>query len=193
MIIGGGDTFATKEDFIEFLKKIPVDYERSVSGIDDWKPWLRRQLSSEYDVIIPTMPNKFNARYDEWKIWFEKFFAFLNDGVILIGHSLGGAFLAKYLSENAFPVKIRAVMLVAAVYDKDTDGNEMLSFSLPEQLNLQTDSIFLYQSKDDFVVPFHALEKYKTALPSAKVRVLEGKGHLNHEEFTELLEDIKGL
>lgn len=63
------------------------------------------------------MPNGNNAQYIEWKIWFERLLPFLNDGVILIGHSLGGIFLAKYLSENNFSIKVRAAILIAAPFD----------------------------------------------------------------------------
>ncbi len=193
VIIHGGDTFATQEEYLNFLRKYEINIERYKTDKDDWKPWIRKMLREEYEVITPQMPNKANARYEEWKLWFEKFLPFLNDGVILIGHSQGGIFLAKYLSENHFQKKIKAIMLVGAVYDKDCEGYTVLSFSLPETLNLQSDKIFLYHSKDDPVVPFSALEKYKKALPTAIVRVFENRQHLNQEEFPELLEDIKNL
>ena len=52
------------------------------------------------------MPCKFMVDYEAWKIWFERHFQFLQKEVILIGWSLGGRFLLKYLSENKFPFKI---------------------------------------------------------------------------------------
>ena len=154
---------------------------------------MRGKLAGEYEVIIPVMPNKFNARFEEWKIWFEKFIPFLKDGVVFIGHSLGASFIAKYLSENKFPKKVRAVMLVAGVYDKDSEGYSLLSFALPEKLDLQNENTMIYHSKDDSVVPFSALENFSRALPQAKTRVFEDRGHLNMPEFPELLEDIKSL
>ncbi|OHA91260.1 MAG: hypothetical protein A2758_02230 [Candidatus Zambryskibacteria bacterium RIFCSPHIGHO2_01_FULL_49_18] len=193
LIIGGGDTFATQEEYLNFLQNYKIDIERWKSGVDDWKPWLRGKLAGEYEVIIPVMPNKFNARFEEWKIWFEKFIPFLKDGVVFIGHSLGASFIAKYLSENKFPKKVRAVMLVAGVYDKDSEGYSLLSFALPEKLDLQNENTMIYHSKDDSVVPFSALENFSRALPQAKTRVFEDRGHLNMPEFPELLEDIKSL
>src|SRR3989338_1297557 len=193
LIIGGGDTFATQEEYFKFLQNYKIDIERWKSGVDDWKPWLRGKLDGEYEVIIPVMPNKFNARFEEWKIWFEKFTPFLKDGVVFIGHSLGASFIAKYLSENKFPKKVRAVMLVAGVYEKDSEGYSLLSFALPEKLDLQNENTMIYHSKDDSVVPFSALENFSRALPQAKTRVFEDRGHLNMPEFPELLEDIKSL
>jgi predicted alpha/beta hydrolase family esterase len=195
VVIHGGDSFETYKEYLDFLRnyKIDIEHERYNTSKNDWKPWLRVALGSEYEVITPRMPNKDNAQFEEWKLWFEKLFSFLNNGVILVGHSLGGIFLAKYLSENEFPKKIKGVFLVGAVYDKDSEGYPTVSFALPEKLNLQTDKIYLYHSKDDPVVPFSALGQYKKALPKAQTRVFEDRKHINQEEFPELVEDILKL
>lgn len=193
VVIHGGDTFENYEIYMDFLRGFKIDVNRFNSEKTDWKPWLRKALGSDYEVLLPVMPNKTNAQYSEWKIWMDKLTSFLNDGAILIGHSLGASFLAKYLSENKFPIKIKAVFLVAACSNKDTDGYHLASFSLPSELNLQTREIYLYHSKDDPVVPFSDLEEYKKALPYAHIRVLEDRQHINQEEFPELLKDIKAL
>lgn len=193
VIISGGDTFETYEEYLNFLRNYEIDIERYKSDKSDWKPWLRQRLGSDYEVILPIMPNRTNAQFNEWKIWFEKLIPFLHDEVILIGHSLGGTFLPKYLSENSFPRKIKAVFLVGAVYDGDGKDRGIASFSLPDKLNLQTNTIYLYHSKDDTVVPFSALEQYKKALPKAQTRVFEDRKHFNQEEFLELAEDILNL
>jgi hypothetical protein len=193
IIINGGDTFATYEDFLENLKNSEFHLDRCTANTRGWKPWLREMLGEEYEVIIPMMPNSANAQYAEWKIVFGKMFPFLCDGVILIGHSLGASFLAKYLSENTFPVKIKGVMLVSGVFDKASDGLPLFSFSLPKKMDLQTKNIFLYHSKDDPVVPISALHDFKNVFPHARVRVFEDREHINTEDFPELLEDIRSL
>ena len=193
VVIHGGDTFETYDEYLDFLRNYKIDIERYRSGKDDWKPWLRKKLGGNYEVIQSIMPNKNNAQFNEWKLWFEKFFPFLNDEVILVGHSLGGVFLVKYLSENQFPKKIKGVFLIGAVYDKDSEDYSVVSFTLPKKLNLQTDQVHLYHSKDDPVVPFSALEQYKKALPDAQTRVFDDRGHLNQEEFPELVQDILNL
>ncbi|MDP3962697.1 MAG: hypothetical protein Q8Q03_02425 [bacterium] len=50
--------------------------------------------------------------------------------------------------------------------------------------------MYLYRSKDDPVVPFSALDKFKEALPQAHTRIFENRKHINQEEFPELVEDI---
>src|SRR3989344_9033544 len=113
-------------------------------------------IKSRISLIGHCRQNKTNARFDEWEIWFEKLVPFLHDGVILVGHSLGGTFLTKYLSENQFEKKIKSVFLVAAVYDNHKEGYSLASFTLPKKLNLQTENIYLFHSKDDPLVPLTA-------------------------------------
>ena len=111
VVIGGGTTFDEYEDYISYLK---VHRDASIEKFkpqEDWKDSLSTDLGSDYELFQPQMPNRNNARYEEWKIWFERMTPFINDDVVFIGHSLGGMFLAKYLSEQIFPKKIRATIL----------------------------------------------------------------------------------
>ncbi|HRZ30232.1 MAG TPA: hypothetical protein P5274_00975 [Candidatus Paceibacterota bacterium] len=104
VIIHGGDTFETQEEYLNYLKSYRIEnlnYFRKKS----WKGSLQERLDDNFDVITPQMPCKLNAKYEEWKIWFNKLLPLLNNKVVLIGHSLGGIFLAKYLSDNGFPKK----------------------------------------------------------------------------------------
>jgi hypothetical protein len=43
-----------------------------------WKKWLAEGLSQHYEVMRPDMPNTMNAKYAEWKIWFEKYFRYIS-------------------------------------------------------------------------------------------------------------------
>lgn len=191
LLVHGGDSFNTYEDYIEFLNGFKIDSLDYFKGIN-WKNNLQTDLGKNFEVICPQMPNKMNARYKEWKIWFEKIIPFLEDGIILIGHSLGGTFLAKYLSENNLPVKISGLHLVAAVFDDESD-EPLMDFSLGsslENISKQVLKIFLYYSKDDKIVPFGELEKYKSSIPSARSFVFEDMGHFNQEKFPEIIKEI---
>ena len=97
-VIHGGTAFDTYEEYISYLQKKEVSLEKLLGR--DWKLNLQDNLGSDYEVFLPKMPNAQNAVYKEWCIWFEKFLPLLDDGVILVGHSLGAVFLAKYLSEH---------------------------------------------------------------------------------------------
>lgn len=191
ILIHGGSTFDTYEEYWADLESSQLSLEKI--NRKDWKDFMYSELS-EYEVIYPKMPNSKNARYPEWKLWFEKLFPLLTDEVVLVGHSLGGIFLAKYLSENTFPKKIKSLHLVAAPYDTEVIKESLADFALNntvEKLNDYTDNIFLYQSKDDTAVAFADVEKYKRDLPNATLRIFEDRGHFTQEKFPELIQDIK--
>lgn len=196
VLVHGGDTFETYEEYLGYLKNREIDFNRHGLRKDDWQDNLNKLLGEGFEVVRPEMPSKRNAKYVEWKIWFEKFIPFLESEIILVGSSLGASFVAKYLAENDFPKKIKAVFLIAGAFADNLPEYQLLDFTPPfnlEKLRLQAQRIFLYHSKDDDVVPFDDVNKFKEALPEATVRVFVDRQHFNQEELPELLEDIKGV
>ncbi len=197
VIIHGGDTFKSYDDYLSHLKEKKIESLDYFIGYPDWKQTFQLYLGfgGNYQVISPRMPNKQNAKYLEWQIWFEKLIPFLEDGAILVGHSLGGSFLVRYLAENRLPIRLDGIFLVAVPYDADDELTE--EFAAPASFSLlseQCANIFLYYSEDDPVVPFTELAKYQAALPQATVRTFTDRGHFFAQEtFPELVEDIKGL
>lgn len=193
LVIHGGDAFATYEEYLSDLKEWPVSLGDGNSI--GWKRSLGADLGENFLTTLPKMPNPSNAKYEEWKIWFEKYLALLPDNSILVGHSLGGVFLAKYLAENVVTKKIAGTFIVAAPFDIDSD-RALIEFTLPPSLELlssQAGALFLYQSTDDPVVPVSEIHKYQAMLPNATVRILEGQGHILSDHFTELVDDIQSL
>ncbi len=192
-VIHGGNAFETHEEYVAYLRAKEVSLEKLLHR--DWKANLQKSLGDDFEVYMPSMPSKNGATFFEWVLWFEKYIPFMGDEVILVGHSLGGSFLAKYLSEVSFPKKIRGTFLVAAPYDMD-EGRKLPEFSVTtslKKLEDQAGELFIYQSKDDPVVAFSELEKYQKELPKATFRIFEDRQHFNQEEFPEIVEDIRGL
>jgi predicted alpha/beta hydrolase family esterase len=138
--------------------------------------------------------------YKEWKIQFEKIFEFLDGDQIIVAHSLWTIFILKYLTENWFPKKIKQLHLVSALIDdKDLPPEESYIWDfafdiqkIPEIENY-CDKIFLYHSKDDFCVPFFQWERLYEFLPDVKFEVFEDRGHMNMEEFPELVRNVKNV
>ena len=160
IVIHGGMTFATYEDYLASLRAFRVESLDSLKMVS-WKETLQDALGSDYEVLLLKMPNKVNAKYLEWKIWFEKFILLFNESVILVGHSLGGTFLAKFLAEEKFAKKIEAVFLVAAPYDIEGTDHSLADFVVPQDLSrlaVLSPRVFLYGSDDDRVVPMRNLE-----------------------------------
>lgn len=197
VFIHGGEAFSDYNAYLAWLEKKPLG-----NPLEErpkfWKHMLKETLEDEYDVFMPGMPSPGNAKYEEWKIWFERHFEFLRNGVVLIGHSQGGVFLAKYLSENKVPVRVHAVYLIAAPIEKDDFGGEdggdfMPDTSLLEEGMNQADVVYILHSKDDPIVPFRHAEKYHELLPEAEKMTFDDRGHFLMEAFPELFESIRSL
>ncbi|MFP4656767.1 MAG: alpha/beta hydrolase [Candidatus Woesearchaeota archaeon] len=195
ILIHGGETWKKREDYIRYLKTREISLERRES----WsREYLEKQLSQEFRIIRPQMPLKEDAKYEDWKIWFERHLEFLDDDCILIGNSLGGIFLAKYLSENDFPRRIKATFLVCPPFDDSIPDEDLAGgFELGNDLSkLEKNShmVKLMFSKDDEVVPPSQAEKYKEALKDAEIIMYDDKnGHFNIKEFPEIVEMIRKI
>lgn len=191
LFIHGGSAYSDYDAFVEHLRTCEV---RNPSGERPvrWSDTLRRELGEGFEVFTPSMPNKDNAKYEEWKIWFERYFGFLHDEAIVVGWSQGGYFLAKYLIENSTPFSIKALVLIAAPFKPDEFGGEdggdfAFDTTRAGELKSKAESIHILHSKDDFVVPYsHALD-YKEALPEAQLVTFADRGHFLQPEFEELL------
>jgi predicted alpha/beta hydrolase family esterase len=187
--------FSRYEDFLNCLKTASID-----SSLEEpqkrWKDSLRAELGDGCEVFMPSMPNKQNAKYEEWKLWFERHLPSLRDGVILVGHSQGGYFLVKYLCENTLPVRVRALMLVAAPFESADFGGEDggdFNFDAKElpRLEEQVREIVIFHSKDDEAVSFSHALKYQKAIPSITLVPFEDRGHFLDETFLELVGYIR--
>ena len=114
--------------------------------------------------------------------------------LVLVGHSLGGIFLAKYLSENDFPKRVSQLHLVAAPYDTEVIKDSLADFALSgtvEKVAEKANRVYLYQSKDDTAVAYEDVLKYKRDLPNAELLEFENRGHFTQEALPELIERIK--
>lgn len=194
VVINGGSPFNSYDQYLQFLKSIEIDFSRYLGERKYWKSHLRKDLENDFEVVMTEMPSKMNAKYIEWEIWFQKIIPYLRDNVVLLGHSLGGIFLIKYLNENPFPVKISAIFLLAAPFN-DEALEPLGDFKLAQDLSKITEltnKIYLYQSEDDPIVHPSEVYKYQKAFPNATLRLFKDKGHFHKlEEFPEIIEDLK--
>ena len=158
---------------------------------------LRTALGPTYKVLYPKMPNESDPDYEKWKGQIKDELSGPGE-MILIGHSLGGSFLLKYISEEKIETTIRGIYLIATPY-WGGDGwryEGYKSVALPESLASKLPNetpIFFYHSRDDETVPFAHLNLYAEKLPQATIRELDGRGHQLNNDLSEVVEDIMGL
>ena len=193
LMIHGGMTFKNKKDYISYLKNKKVTIEKKVTWALDY---FDKQLGKNFKIIRPRMPLQENAKYEDWKMWFERHTPFLENNIILIGGSLGGIFLAKYLSENKFSKKILSAYLVCPPFDDTLKVEDLRGgFKLKADLSLMEKNcknLYLMFSENDPIVPVSHAKKYENKLKNAKIIIYKNKnGHFKVSEFPEIVKMIK--
>lgn len=194
LFVHGGDSLKPGENFYEYwdgdqswLSSLANPFLEAQGKKKRWKDDLVAQLGGEWVCVFPRMPNDMDAHYAQWKWFFDKHLPFMEDGIVLVGHSLGGNFLAKYLAENTLPVRVSQLHIVAPSW---SEGD----FVLPASLGLvvkQVENIFVYGSVDDPVVRWADIERYAKALPGSTMVSFQDRGHFLGETFPELVANIQ--
>lgn len=164
-------------------------------GSNDLVRSLQEALGEGYKVSYPQMPDPEHPVYALWKAELEKEIAAAEDGVVLVGHSLGGSVILKFLSEEKCEKAIGGLCIVAAPFWGPPDWQveeymltENFAFRLP-----RIPRIFLYHSRNDEVVPFEHVQHYGEELRWATIRAFENQGHLFSSGLPELVKDIRQL
>ncbi len=192
LIIHGGESYASYDAYLTDLKTQPIDYER-LKPSKRWRDWLAEELpSTDYDILTPTFPNGSNAQFDEWAIYFEKLLPFLHDDTVLIGHSLGAMFLAKYLHDHTLPFRAKQIVLIAGRHGSD-EFDHGGSFIVNDASGLENscDEVHLFHSQDDPIVEFASLALFKHDIPNAVVHQFTDRRHFNEPTFPELLDLLR--
>jgi predicted alpha/beta hydrolase family esterase len=159
-----------------------------------WLPWIQKQFLLK-DVVAqtPEMPVPYHPEYSAWKEMFERFS--LDEDTILIGHSCGGGFIVRYLSEN--DVNVGKVVLVAPWIDPDNFlKNGMFDFSIDPNLVSKTKGVTIFSSTNDDEEVQKSIEMLKNEVKNLKVVEFKNMGHFCFEdmktiEFPELIKEFE--
>ncbi|MFZ1360966.1 MAG: alpha/beta hydrolase [Candidatus Saccharimonadales bacterium] len=160
-----------------------------------WFPWLTNRLMVQgIHTVAVEMPRSYYPVYEDWKREFERFD--ITPETILIGHSCGGGFLVRWLSEH--DVKVDKVVLVAPWIgvrpEQDFDAS-FFEFEIDENLTRKTAGLTIFNSTDDNIVIQESVQALCATIKDVKLVEFESKGHftrksLGIEEFPELLEEV---
>jgi predicted alpha/beta hydrolase family esterase len=156
---------------------------------------LGRELGPDYEIRYPRMPNEADPKYARWKAALKKEFAKLDDGALVVGHSIGGTILIGTLAEETPDLALRGILLLAAPFvgESGWPSEEIKPMSdLGKRLPRQT-PVYLYHGSEDGTVPFEHVRLYATAIPYAVVRRLTGRDHQLNNDMSEVAADIRRL
>jgi predicted alpha/beta hydrolase family esterase len=156
---------------------------------------LRRELGQDYEIRYPRMPNEDDPDYTPWKTTLEREFGTLQDGAILVGHSVGGTILVKVLAEHSPAQKLGAIFLIAAPFVGD-GGWSSDDLQFPSDLGARLPQgipIHFYHGLEDEVAPPSHVDLYARAVPQARVHRLRDRDHQLNNDMREVAGAILSL
>ncbi len=159
-----------------------------------WLPWLQKQLIvHDYAVYTPEIPNSWAPHYPTWKKEFERFE--ISSETALVGHSCGGGFLTRWLSEHA-DIRVGKVVLVAPWLDpKRTKTTDFFDFVIDPALASRTSGLTIFNSDNDGQDVQNSVSLLRAAIHKIQYREFHNYGHfclndMRTSEFPELLAEL---
>jgi len=177
----------TKDEFF--------DESKPTASNDHWFPWLSKQLSLKgLKVDAPEMPQYDLTTYESWKKEVERFD--ITAETTLVGHSCGGGFIVRYLSEN--DIRVDRVVLVAPWLGLDFGykfDENFFKFSIDADLAQKTNGVTVIYSDDDFDAIKKSVNTLESSLHGVRYIEMHGKGHftrssLGREACPEVLKEV---
>lgn len=155
---------------------------------------LRKELGDDYEITYPRMPEDDLPDFG-WIKQMKQDISKLDDGLIIVAHSLGASLLLKYLSEHPVTKKIAAVFLLAPPF---WSGKEdwVQGFILQDDFAGKLPSDFpisLYQCLDDDVVPYDHFTTYRQKLSAVEFHEIESGGHQFEGAMDQIAQAIRKL
>jgi len=156
---------------------------------------LERELGPDYDIRYPRMPDEDEPKFAPWSAALRNELDKLEDGAVLVGHSIGATILVHSLAEQPPERPPAGIFLVAMPFigEDGWPSDEIrpephLGAKLPA-----SSPVYLYQGgADDTVAAKHADLNAK-AIPQAVVRRLPGRDHQLDNDMSEVAADIRDL
>lgn len=162
-----------------------------------WFPWLSKQLMTrDIFTVAPEIPKPWQPRYNIWKKELERFE--INPETILVGHSCGGGFLVRWLSENK-DKQVGKVVLVAPWLNPEnnpaSETADFFDFEIDENLGDRTKGITIFNSDNDMETIQKSVNILKDKIKGLNYKEFHEYGHfcfndLKTDAFPELLEEI---
>lgn len=167
---------------------------------ENWFPWLKSELEKlDCRVFIPQFPTPEDQSLETWLKVFEEYKQYLDEDSVVVGHSLGPAFLLDILEKLDKPVK--ATFFVSGFtglsgnpdFDKINQSFVNKSFDW-KKIKQNCPKFFVFHSDNDPYIPTEKAEDLAKNLDVAVI-IVKNAGHFNKEagytKFNFLLEKIK--
>lgn len=173
------------------MKRLILLHSFGRTSQDNWYQSVAASLTDIFNVETPDLPNPELGKIGDWLPAFESLHP--DEETVLVGHSLSGALVLRYLEQVSHPV--HASYLVAATLNDlaRNDLHETGFFERDfdwEQIRRNCAHFVVLASTDDPTVPHWQAEYLAKQLP-AKLITYHDKGHFKDETFPELTELLR--
>lgn len=164
------------------------------SSNSHWLPWLQKQLMiKDFKADTPEIPFVFNPKLESFIKEIERYE--ITDETTLVGHSMGGGFWIRYLSEHP-EINVDKVVLVAPWINSQHEINiDFFDFEIDIEITNRAKEFIIFFSDNDKPEVQASVALLKIKLPNAKFIAFHEYGHFTYEDmktdaFPELLNVI---
>ena len=169
---------------------------------ENWFPWLKSELEKlDCRVFIPKFPTPKNQSLENWLKVFDNYKQDLNENSIVVGHSLGAAFLLNILEKLDKPIKaaffVSGFLDLLGNSDFDNINKSFIEKSFDwQKIKQNCPKFFVFHSDNDPYVPLEQAEKLAKNL-GVDIILVKNAGHFNekagYSKFDLILDKIKPL
>lgn len=180
-------------------KTVYIVHGWSGSPDNGFKPWIKKELEARgYVVVSPQMPDTDTPKMETWLPFLQNLIQHPDEETILIGHSMGGAAVLRYLETLPEGIQIKKAVLVTPVVDAIKDmSEEEKSIAKPwletpldfEKIKRSAKEIIGFFSDNDKYIPLES-EKLLREKCGAKTVIEHQKGHYSNSDGTEEVPQI---
>lgn len=175
-------------------KEFYYDPKKPSESNAHWLPWLQKELIiRDVAAVTPEIPLAYEPKWDLWCREVERYD--ITPDTILVGHSAGGGFWLKYLSQHP-EISAGKVVLVGPWMDPDkTLEEDFFAGQLDQNVVSRTRGITIFHSADDSDNVQRTVEYIQDKVIGISLREFAGYGHFTYENlqgisFPELRDEL---
>lgn len=184
------------------MKNVIIIHGTGGSPGSHWFPWLKTELEKlGAQVFVPKFPTPNGQSLVAWLEVFKEYEQYLNENTIVIGHSLGSAFLLSVIEgarkpiRHAFFISAFLGLLGDPRFDVPNKTFTTRSFDWTK-IKTNCEGFTVINSDNDPYVPLDKGREFAKNIDTELI-ILKNAGHINQDsgyiEFPLLLEKIKEL
>lgn len=156
---------------------------------------LEHALPSADEIRYPRMPDEQDPSSAAWSATIQREMASLDNGAVVVGHSLGATLLVQALIGERHQPDLASIALISAPFlgaggwpgtefEFSTDLGARLPHGVP---------VYVFHGLADSTVPPSHARLYGAAIPQARVHLLPGRDHQLNDDLSEVAAALGGF